>query len=152
MTKKTRSRGLTILQEKYAHAYVGNDGKRLEAAITAGYSPASARIAATKNMRDKKVIALIDKLKKGEMQKLSVDYDSKLKKLWKIVEISVPDAAQTLEDIDAMAGVKAIAELNKMQGHYSEDVNLPKANHVNIHLEKAEITLQLLIQKYEKEY
>jgi hypothetical protein len=51
------------------------------------------------------------------MADLKITFDWKLAKLEKLIEISIPDDAKSLKEVNGAWAVSAIGEANKMQGH-----------------------------------
>jgi phage terminase small subunit len=142
---------LTAKQQLYCYNYIGNGFKIIEAAISAGYSAVSARAMGTALMKNPKVIAFIEALKKEAGLKSMVGYEEKIGKLWKITTLAVPEEAESILEIDAKAAVSAISELNKMQGHHAAEKYIVANPETEQEIERAHEKMEKL-KNYQKEY
>lgn len=117
---------LEIRRKKFALNYLTNGFKKKQAAIDAGYSPASAQTSALKCLRSPKVIEYM-KVFMSEIEKdLGITFEWKLGKLKQCVEISLPSEkeqlnSESLKKYNPSDAIKAIDVMNKMQGHYKQD-------------------------------
>lgn len=111
--KKYHARELTNQQITFCEAYIAGE-MASKAAQIAGYkSPARAAQYLLSTNRIKRYIAK----QQPRIQKLPVTVEYKTSKLQHIVEQAIPDDEPLTKHVDI--GIKAIQELNKMQGHYS---------------------------------
>lgn len=85
---------------------------------------------------------------KKQTSELRVTFDDKVKKLKEIIDNAIVD------DVPPQVAIQAIAELNKMQGHYSAEkhVNVNANVTLDPHLKKVTDLLEDLRKKYEKDY
>lgn len=95
-----------------------------EAARRAGYEVEQCYLIGTKLLKDHRVKGLIQEYREDYKETVLVTYDWKSNKLKQIVEM-----AMTRGEVDAMGrplvsidhALKAIAEMNKMAGHYAPE-------------------------------
>lgn len=83
---------------------------------------------------------------------LSLTLDWKLKKLMHVIELSAPDSARHHKEINATAAISAIAETNKMQGHYSADKLVTVNVNADLDVNKALEVQRQLLPSFEKDY
>jgi len=122
---------LTPLQQRLVDLYLIDPSKTLtELAIEAGYSKKGASVQATTVLHKPQVVEYISQrqaemlVETKEAQQITFDY--KVRKLAKIIERCIIDQDDseplTMSKTNAYrVGIAAIAELNKMQGHYAAD-------------------------------
>lgn len=143
---------LSVRELNFLREYMKTKGDASKAAIAVGLKPASGNSVA------KRVLSkpMAQKWLASEQEKLSVearwDFEEKLLQLKKIAKMTVPEHAQTLEEIDAKSAISAIAEANKMQGHYSAEKHVNVNVGVDVEMEEAKRLSQELLQKYKREY
>jgi phage terminase small subunit len=86
-------------------------------------------------------------------EEFKVSFHQKIECLWRIVRICFPEGCTT-EDLRLLGlrpevAIKAIGEMNKMQGHYAPEELLLKRDP---DLEKGNLKVDELIEKHKKEY
>ncbi len=142
--------GLKIKQKdmEFVNQFVANGGNRKEAAIRAGYKSDMAVGAANRILRKPLVQEYLAKIREKAERKVGWEYEDKVKILKKIATLAVPESATTMEEIKPMPAIQAIAESNKMQGHYSAE-KIVQTN-VNIDTDIAEV--EALLKEYERPY
>lgn len=106
----------------FCNEYLSNGLNGKKAAEKAGYKfPAKeASVILKKPLVRKYIQKRLEKMEK----EAGLTFDYKLKKLGKIIELCVDDAAQTFDDIKPQFAISAISECNKMQGHYAPDKSI----------------------------
>lgn len=147
-----RHNELTEKQLRFCYEYMSNGNNAMQAAMAVGDSKESAQKNSWTYLKNPLIKSFIgDKLKKMEKE-LDITFEWKLKKLKHVVQVSIPDESQVLEEIDARAGVAAIAEMNKMQGHYSPDKHINANISADTDVKEVQDMLQEMIRKNEKEF
>lgn len=145
---------LTNQQKHFCMLYIENGNNCYKAACDAKYSVKSAHTTACILMKKPAVITFIAKKLNEINDKLEVTFEYKIKKLVSVVDFSIPDdlsskiASCDAEDISddditihaakikaATLGVSTIAELNKMQGHYSAEKHISANLNVEVDAE-----------------
>lgn len=97
-------------------------------------------------MRNPKIQAFIKTL--PTPQKETENYEWKLERLKHIVNTFIPIETRNLEAKNVTTAIQAIAEMNKMQGHYAAERHVNMNVNVDSDIEK----LESLIKKYRKDY
>lgn len=142
---------MSIRQRRFCHIYLKNGGDAKKAVVEAGYNPNPLYVKQLgyKILNTPAVKLYVEKAIRKMEKDFGITFDWKLKKLKRVVDDNIPDAEEK-PIIDANVGVKAIAELNKMQGDYavakSENTNL------NVHTDAEIKDVQELIKQNEREY
>jgi phage terminase small subunit len=109
-----------------------------------------ARYAMTYNILKKPEIKryLADRMRAVD-KKIEYTLEKKATKLAEIAELAVPTGSQTLKGTDPRASIAAIAELNKMFGHYAPEKKVV----ANIDFNKAvKERVEEIRGEYEREY
>lgn len=114
---------LTDLQQGFAIAYVRNGGNAYQAAIDAGYNEAHAKQHSYSLLEIPLIQERINTIVQHKDSETLADYQWKIYKLKRVVEKFIPDDTE-LSAYDVRTGLQAIAELNKMMGHYAPDRKL----------------------------
>lgn len=126
------------------------------AARAAGFGTVNSNIIAYKLLNKPLVKAYIDYLFKRMERKLEITLEKKLKLLWDTALRCYGPTEEEIEQIkngvnvkvafnfDAEALIKAVAEMNKMQGHYAQIKGIE-----NIEEDKQKLVEEL--KKYERE-
>lgn len=142
--------GFKIRQKdmEFINHFVSNGGNKIEAAVRAGYKSSQAAGVANRILRKPLVREYLAKVREKAERKAGWDYESKLKILKKIAELAVPEEASNITDIRPLPAIQAIAESNKMQGHYSAE-KIVQTN-VNVDADIAEV--EALLKEYERPY
>jgi hypothetical protein len=82
-------------------------------------------------------------------KELTKFYGWKIHKLVNLINICTPDCTDiTKDDINANATISAIAELNKMQGHYAAE----KSINTNLNIDADFQKVRELVEKNKKEF
>lgn len=132
---------LTAKQEKFVKATL--QGKnQTEAAIEAGYSPICANREGHRIANKPGVVQLVDNGRREINSKFMVTIEQKLEVLWEMVI----DTKSSRKEKDI--ALKAITELNKMQGHYQPE----KSVNVNMDLTRELQDIEEIRKLYKKEY
>ncbi len=98
--------GLTLKQKKFAEAFLETGGRGTDAALIAGYSPASASSAAYNNLHNDDVLSAIEDRRKYAEKKLGISPFYVAKELMKWVECD-----------NGLYALRALVELKKMFGY-----------------------------------
>lgn len=141
-------KGLTKKQAQFCKTLAITPNHPTEAAIKAGYAPSIAKTTACQLIRNPKILAHIKTLTIPTENKLKENYDWKLEKLRQIVTSFIPREASNLESKEVAVAIHAIAEMNKMQGHYAAEKQMNL--HVNVDNDMAQ--LETLIKQYRKDF
>jgi phage terminase small subunit len=145
--------GLTPKQEIFVKEYLTNGQNALQAAITAGYTPQTAQKKCNSFLKlpeiNKRIA--IYRNRKSIQDKMSFDY--KLDKLNKVVDNFIPDDEIPMAKLATVA-IQAIAEANRMQGHYSPDktINANLNLNADMDIKKIKDITEEVIRKSEREY
>jgi phage terminase small subunit len=153
--KNTADTPLNLQEKLFVNAYLNNGRRGSTAAITAGYSKKAATVQSCKMMQrpniiaaieahDKKIVTTIKKSVKGSAA-------WKRRKLIKIAD----ELSSVLDAKTAKAIIGAIAELNKMDGHYSAEKVINANLNIDSDLQKvAEESRRIreAIDKHRSEY
>jgi phage terminase small subunit len=134
---------LTVKQRLFCKAYLANGFNATQAALTAGYSEDSAQAIGSENLSKPLVKQFIDKRIKTMEEKLDITAEWKMKVLKDCIDGCMNGEASE-KKIHPSGVVSAVAELNKMQGHYAPEKSEIKHD---IGHKTAE-----LIQQYEKDF
>ena len=127
-------------------------GDKKKALKNSGYSANSANHA-TRLLKRADVKKFLDSRRRAIAKKFDVSFDRKVNKLGMLVELAVPDDAQSIKDVNANAAIQAIGELNRMFGHYAPEKHTNF--NLNINDDKAVELVQQTIKKineYRSEY
>lgn len=147
---KIRRNQMTFRQQKFCEEYLTNGRVLKDAAVSAGYAPGSAALTGHKLLKTQAVHNYLTERVKKSNDDLQIGFDYKLAKLKKIVDLAIPDEADTILQISPRSGIAAIAELNKMQGHYSAEKVVAATLSVNADADLSqakELVQQLIIDK-----
>jgi hypothetical protein len=123
-------------------------GHKKEAALMAGYPETSAQRVAFKLLGKRNAQQYVKSVAMAAGCKIGWEYEEKLKKLKLVADLAIPDDAETIEDIHHQAGIAAIAESNKMQGHYSAEKIVNTNVNVDVDLQQ----VHDLLEEYKREY
>ena len=140
--------GLSTKEECFLYWYAKMGKTQKQAAIMAGYPNKSAQATAQHILKKKKAKQYIDKVMKTVEHKLNWEFEDKLRKLKKVADLAIPDDAKSMEEISHQAGISAIAESNKMQGHYSAE----KIVQTNVNVDADLQQVAALLKEYKREY
>lgn len=161
--KKSQGRGeqleekLTVKEKLFCKHYLINGFNATQATLAAGYSGKSAKIIGHQLLRKPRIKKYITYRLRQVEKKLDIKFEQKIKLLWKTAKRCyglTDDELERLkngEDIKAIFGfdpeglIKAVAEMNKMQGHYAQ----PKEPDNN---ENDTEKLEEEIKKHEREF
>jgi len=102
---------LTDKQNSFVSEYLV-DLNATQAAIRAGYSPKAARAIASETLSKPYIRARIEQEQKKRQEDCEITFNMKLRLLWEIVQ-------EAYEAKKYMVAIRAIAEMNKMQGDYA---------------------------------
>jgi phage terminase small subunit len=118
---------LTKMQQLFCQNYISNGFNAKQAALKAGYSLNVAEQGVTKVMANPLMRQTIEKAiaknEKGILDSVGASYVNRVRKLWRIVEVTIPDDEDVRQPYVRNA-IAAIAELNKMGGDYAPDKSL----------------------------
>lgn len=137
---------LTPRQIKLCHALLSSNNLT-QAALSAGYSPSSARTIGHRVRNNPQILAYFNPLQSQLAKRMKSTYEWKLKKLEQVLNEFMTDNKGLIPKKVSTA-LQAIAEMNKMQGHYSAE------KHVNVDV-KADAdfeALNRLINQHAKDY
>ena len=113
---------LTQKQYNFCSSYIKNGFNAYQAAIEAGYSHHYANTKAPMLLKLEPIKERIEKAYQVAEDKLGISWQWKLKKLKRVIEAYIPDDPEAnLNTFETTVGLKALAELNKMQGDYAPD-------------------------------
>ncbi len=119
----------------------GMDGAK--AAAMAGYIK-SPKQSANKILKNRYVAEYIAVTQEYMRELMPASFEWKINKLVKCVDASIPEEGE----INVQAGVCAISEMNKMQGHYAPTKNL----NLNANVEANRDEVRGLLEQYKREY
>jgi phage terminase small subunit len=139
---------LSVRERRFLDKYLLNGGEREQAAIEAGYEPHSAYRSGTAVLSRQLAKDYIAQHQVRAAAQTGFTFEKKLNKLQHIVTLAVPDNASDIKDTLPSAEIQAIAEANKMQGHYSAE----KVQQTNVNLNVELGRLDEIMKRYEKEY
>lgn len=137
---------------KFCVAYVENGNSAHKAALIAGYSEDYAKTNSFKLLRKPNVKAYINKLLEKIDKKIGVSFDYKIQKLKLAVDRALPDDEKSEATINPQIGITAIAELNKMQGHYSAEKHINANLNTDTEISDIKELMDGLIAKHDKEF
>ena len=140
--------GLTTKEECFLYWYAKMGKTQKEAAIRAGFASEVASSHAQQILKKPEAKRYIDRALKTVEKRLEWGFEDKIKKLKIVADLAIPDEAKTMDELTPNAGIAAIAESNKMQGHYSAE----KIVNTNISIDVDLQAVKELMDKYEKEY
>ena len=140
--------GLTVMQRKFLDLFFLNPSDRATCAKKAGYNPQRAYKQACMILMLPTAKEYLKKLQSEADKHNMFTFEQKISKLKQITYLAVPDDAITIKDTFPNAAVQAIAEANKMQGHYSAE----KIQQVNVNVDADLKQIDDLMKEYEKEY
>lgn len=113
--KKYKPRELTEQQLAFCEAYLAGETQTY-AATLAGYK--SPKRAGSSLLSCKRIIKYLDK-REEQLSKVPLTFEYKMDKLNTIIERTIPDEISDDIKTDYKTGIAAIAEANKMSGHYA---------------------------------
>lgn len=144
---------MTPRQLIFCEAYLANGHCGSAAARAAGYKSITASGTV---LKQKGVIAYLDKRKNAVAIKYQVNYDYKIKKLAVVVEEYLPTtesgAGIELEADKVRIAIEAIKELNKMQGDYAAEKRSNVNINVDIDIERGKQIMSTLVAEYSRDY
>ena len=146
---------LNYKQKLFLDAYVKNGFENAtNCAILAGYSEKTARSMASAIIRSENGKKYLDFKKEQLIEKYIPDItvEWKLKRLKRLIELCIPPTAIYKEHVDGRTAIAAIAELNKMQGHYAPERSLNANINADVHLQELNKVTSELLEQYKKEY
>ena len=111
--KKYKPRELTEQQLVFCEAYLAGETQTYSA-VLAGYK--SPKRAGSSLLMCKRIITYLDK-RQSQLSKVPITFEDKAERLMHVVSEAIPLNSELTKQVDT--GIKAIAELNKMQGHYA---------------------------------
>lgn len=120
--KDSVDKSLTPQEQLFVQAYLNNGRKQTQATITAGYSKKAAKVQANKLMKLKRIQAAIAANDKKVVKRIKGSADWKKKRLLQVMEFLIKvENGKVIELVNAKAFLSAMAEHNKMEGHYSAE-------------------------------
>lgn len=137
---------LTPKQRMFCKAYLAEDFNGTKAALIAGASEANAANWATETLKKPEIQEYIKKLMEQIERKFEITFEEKAQMLWECVKDCKEGRATKQGYVNASGLVGAIAELNKMQGHYKEKAE------VEDKLDDMQAKLNELIEHNKKDY
>ncbi len=143
---KLNQREITFVNE-----YLATGNKR-QAAVMAGWKEDNALAAANRILKKAPAKEYLTREREKAARRIGWEYDAKLKKLKQIALVAVPDRAKKIKDMAPMVAISAIAEANKMQGHYSAEKHVNVNVGVDVEMEEAKRLAQELLEKNKREY
>lgn len=117
----------------FCNAYVKLNNNAEQAMLAIGYSPTTARKQAYLMLKRPEVKERIEKIMAKLEEKTLVTYEWKVKKLQEIIDSSFKVKKKVIDDVTgeevlvpefSKVAIQAMAELNKMQGHYAPTKNM----------------------------
>jgi hypothetical protein len=123
-----RTKPLSEMQYKFANEYIKNGFNAYRAAINAGYSLNSAKVMGKELVNrpgiQERILRAYAKADQEVISKIAISFGDKAKILLRIInDIVPPDGSEPKREYYSEA-IKAMAELNKMQGDYAPDKRL----------------------------
>lgn len=145
---------LTIKQKAFVTEYLKNGLNGAQAILDAGYDTdrINAATAAYGQLKKPAVRAALDQELARLENELGITLDYKAQKLKTIVDRAIPDEPYFGAGEHYKTGISAIAELNKMQGHYAPNKNVNVNVNAEGSLEQLRDVMDGIAKQYEKEY
>jgi len=112
--------GLSAKQAKFVKEFLTNGQDAKAACIAAGYSANGATVMATKLQKKPEIQRRIAAVQTRNLTQTKISFEYKLDKLNKVIDQFIPDD-EAIDPKRATVGISAIAETNRMQGHYAPD-------------------------------
>ncbi len=123
-----------------------------QSAIQAGYSARTAHSNSYGYFQDPEVQSMIAAHQEEYNKNCLATFTWKMERLVEIVQNLMENVSVSpLNPLSAAAVIKAIAEMNKMQGHYAPDKTLNANLNMKMPLEEINKTKELLLE-YDKPY
>jgi phage terminase small subunit len=129
---------LTAKQQTFVDAMVESNFNQSKASEIMGYNKINGPVYASNFIKNPAVRSALTELRKKVEKKTGVTFDYKIEKLLYLVENS--------DDENVI--IKAISELNKMQGHYSAQ----KIEAINLNVDMDKETLKGYVLQYWRGY
>lgn len=139
-------------QHKFLEEYIKNGFNAYQASMAIGDTPRIAQKVSYLYLKKPYVQEQLERLLRRMKDQHNVTFDWKIKKLKKVVDISIPDDALEITEMDPEAGLKAIAEMNKMQGHYQPESTISTNVHVDTDIINAEHIMEEVLERHKKDY
>lgn len=154
--KKEYRHRVTPQERKLVMKYVVT-GDAKQAALDVGYAESTASTKIYQILERPGVKHLLQKQLTKCEEELGLTKDWKLGKLKTVVDGTIPDFADKIDPIAARAGIAAIAEANKMQGHYAPVQTMNANLNVNTEIddrqkEELDKVVAEIKQKHIKDY
>ena len=148
MTKPTDTEPeLSPKQRLFVEHYLANDGNATQAAIAAGYNAKNARVIGSQNLTKLNIRQCIDTEINRRCHALELTFNWKCQQLKSAIEKALSGEAfngrPQLREV-----IAAVAELNKMQGHYAPTQSV----NANVNTEVDWARVEELIARYKREY
>lgn len=125
MPKKSRRvDSLTSRQYEFVKHYIKNGFNAKQACLSAGYSEGTSNTMGSKLLNNPVIKAMLGRSLERAEDKLLITFEYKLSKLKRIIDQYVPDEGDIGSHEQANVVIRAIAELNKMNGDYAPDKQL----------------------------
>ncbi len=132
----------------FIKAYLKNGYDRKKAAMDAGYPAEVAKQAAYKILKSSRIKSILTRHTKDVEKRLEVTFGWKLEILKDCVEKSMAGETNEKNLPDVGNAVKSIAEMNKMQGHYSPE----KIMTTTVEADPDKELAKDLLEKYKKDF
>jgi|HubBroStandDraft_1064217.scaffolds.fasta_scaffold00305_24 hypothetical protein len=134
-------------QNKFIDAVVSGKSMR-QAAIEAGYEPATITVKSHQMMKNPFLRKKVEDAVKKAQEHLELTFEWKLRQLKELVERALPEHNREF----STAAISAIAEMNKMQGHYAPDKTVSATMTVDADFTILSELMDKLLLTYEKDY
>jgi len=108
----------TARERLFCKRYLANDYNASEAARFAGYKESASSNIGSRMLGKVHIQEYIEKSVRKIEKKLEITIEKKIEALWLIAQGGIPKNG---EQVSASTAVSAIAELNKLQGHYPKE-------------------------------
>lgn len=132
----------------FALEYLSNGGDATEAAIKAGYSAKTARVAGSRLLHDARVQSYMKKHVEKTEQAAGATFEWKVKTLMDVVDKCMKGEEDKDRLFKSQGVINAIAELNKMMGDYAPTKVESKSLTVTAPIEE----VQKIMDSYKKDY
>jgi hypothetical protein len=127
-------------------------GNKKQAAVLSGWKEDNALASANRILAKQPAKEYLIREREKAARRAGWEYDAKLKKLKQIAVSCVPDAEHDVVPKKAMVAISAIAEANKMEGHYSAEKHVNVNVGIDTDMEEAKRLAQELLEKNRRDY
>lgn len=144
-------RPLTPEEIKFCCEYVANGLNIAEAARWCGIDLVDVSAWGRRALKKSNVQKFIREYMEKLEEKFEITLEYKLKKLKKIIDLSVPEDASMHEQLASTHAIQAIAEHNRMSGSYAPTKTIDTSINVNPEAQEVKELMEEIIKGYERD-